>query len=240
MVRPDDPEINFYLGRLALWFDQNEEGLARLEKAARSVPTDARNQNAMGDACGLEAQKAGIFTKIGWARKCLAAYLRAAALDPRNADYHWSLLEFYQLAPAFIGGGMDKAEAEAANIALLDPKAGRIASAVLGVTQHHYDQAFDELEAVVRAAPDDFTALYQIGRCAALSGQRLERGLEALRHCLQLPQPSGAGKPKYVNIHFRLGSLLEKKGDREGAKAEYRAALADNPEFQPARDALKN
>ncbi len=55
----DSVELNFYLGRLALWFDDEREALDRLERAARAAPDEARIQNALGDAFGLVAQKAG-------------------------------------------------------------------------------------------------------------------------------------------------------------------------------------
>ncbi len=64
----DSVELNFYLGRLALWFDDEREALDRLERAARAAPDEARIQNALGDAFGLAAQKAGLWAKLGWAR----------------------------------------------------------------------------------------------------------------------------------------------------------------------------
>jgi len=40
------------------------------------------------------------------------------------------------------------------------------------------------------------------------------------------------------NAHFMLGALMEKQGDRQGAAAEYRAALALASDYRAARDAL--
>jgi tetratricopeptide (TPR) repeat protein len=239
--RPDDPEIDFYLGRLALWFDDAAKGLALLQKAERAAPGDARMQNALGDAYGLTAQRVGFFAKIGWAKKSLAAYERAIALDPKNSDYRWSLMNYCQQAPGIVGGGMARAYAEAAEIEKLAPDTGRIAFATLAVAERKYDRAFAALDEVLRRAPDNFLALYHLGRCAALSGQRLDRGRAALERCLALPQPpgAGAGKAKYVHVRFYLGKLLDQLGDNAAARAEYVAALADNPSFRPAQEALK-
>jgi tetratricopeptide (TPR) repeat protein len=238
--RPDDPEVNFRLGRLALWFDDEAGGRACLEKAVRAAPNDARIQDALGDAYGLTAQKAMIFAKYGWARKCQAAYARAVELEPQNPDYHWSLLRYFMQAPRIVGGGMNKAYAEAGEIRKLDAESGRIAFATLFLAEKKYDQAFHEFDEVLRGAPDDFMTLYQVGRFAALSGRQLDRGLAALRRCLQLPLPAHAGAPKYGNVHFRLGNILEKEGDLEGAKAEYAAARKADPDLRPDKDALKN
>ena len=169
---PDNPEVNFRLGSIALWFDDAGRGRELLEKAVRAKPDDARYQSALGNAYGLTAQKAVFFTKFGWARKCRTAYLRAVKLEPENPEWHWSLLGYFMQAPGIAGGGIDKAYAEAAIIRKLSGAEGRIAFATLDLAEEKYDEAFREFDEVLRVSPDDFVALYQIGRCSALSGRR--------------------------------------------------------------------
>jgi tetratricopeptide (TPR) repeat protein len=238
--RPNDRELDFYLGRLALWFDDANDAFAHLERAAASAPQDARIQNALGDAYGLMAEKAGLLAKFGWARRCLAAYQRAVQLAPDNAAYRWSLVGYYCMAPSFAGGGHDKALAQAAAIRKIDPMGGRIAFATLYLADKKTDAAFAEFETVLRDTPDDFLALYHIGRCAALSGEQLDRGAMALRRCLRLTPPEGDGMPTPASVHFRLGNILEKQGDRAGAEVEYAMALHEQPDFRPAKIALRN
>jgi tetratricopeptide (TPR) repeat protein len=238
--RPNDRELDFYLGRLALWFDDASDALAHLERAADNAPQDARIQNALGDAYGLMAEKAGLLAKFGWARRCLAAYQRAVQLAPDNAAYRWSLVGYYCIAPSFAGGGHDKALAQAAAIRRIDPMGGRIAFATLDLADKKTGAAFAEFEAVLRDKPDDFLALYQIGRCAALSGEQLDRGAVALRRCLRLTPPEGDGMPTQASVHFRLGNILEKQGDRPGAEVEYARALHEQPDFRTAKIALRN
>jgi tetratricopeptide (TPR) repeat protein len=238
--RPDDPELDFYLGRLALWFDEEAKGLAHLEKAAKALPNDARIQDALGDAYGLTAQKAPILTKYSWARKCRAAYERAVALDPTNPAYHWSLLAYYQSAPRFAGGGIEKAFAQAAEIRSLDPVGGRTAYADVCLAEGKAGEAFAQFDEVLRRTPDDFMALYNIGRCAAVSGEQLDRGIAAMRKCLRLQPPPGDGRPRRVNVIYRLGNLFEKKGDAAAARVEYEIGRRTDPDFRPDKDSLKN
>jgi tetratricopeptide (TPR) repeat protein len=232
-------DVWFYLGRLALWFDDDVTGRADLEKAKAMAPNDARIQNALGDAYGLAAQKAGLFAKLGWAKKCRAAYERAVELEPTNPNYRWSLLGYFDLAPRIVGGGSDRALAEAAEIGKLDPMNGRIARATLDLSENRPEAAFHEFEEVLRQDPGDFLALYHLGRCAAISGLHLDQGRAALMQCLSLPVSVREGEPDQANVHYRLGNILEAEGNVNGARAEYAAAYALEPDFRPAKFLLR-
>lgn len=238
--QPDSVDVNFYLGRLALWFDDETAACGFLEKAARQAPGDARIQNALGDAFGLMAQKAALFAKLGWARKCLTAYERAVELDPLKPAYRWSLLGYYCVAPRLAGGGREKASAQAEAIRRLDTMEGRIALATVYLSESRPAAAFSLFDDVIGENADHFLALYQIGRCAALSGEKLERGRVALQRCLRLSPPGGDGMPTLANVHYRLGNVLEKMGDRYGAQENYAAARRIHPDFRAEKDTLRN
>lgn len=239
-AHPEDIEVNFHLGRLALWFDDAPAALEHLERAHRGAPNDARVLNALGDTYGLQAQKAPLLAKLGWARQCRAAYERAVELDPACTAYRWSLLAFYQLAPRLVGGSEDKARREAEVISRLDPAAGRVARATLHLAAHEADRAFAEFDSVLREHPDDFIALYQVGRCADVSGEQLDRGLRALRRCLELPAPIGEAAPRRVHVLSRLASILDRLGDPAAARAAREQSTRLEPDFRSEKDALKN
>jgi tetratricopeptide (TPR) repeat protein len=100
-----------------------------------------------------------------------------------------------------------------------------------------YAKAFEVYEKLLERDPRPMAACYEIGRVAALSGQRLERGEECLKLYLQHdPQPD---EPTLASAHYRLGLLFEKKGSRDLARREYSAALALEPAHPEAREALK-
>jgi tetratricopeptide (TPR) repeat protein len=238
-AKPDDPKLNFYLGRIALWFDDAPKGLAYLEKALLALPDDAGVQNALGDAFGLTAQKASLFSKLSWAAKSKAAYERAVRLDPKNLTFRWSLLGFYQLAPKIAGGGLDKAYAQAAEIRKIDSLSGRAAFAALELFEKKVKEAFAEFDDVLRQTPDDYQALYHVGRCTAASGQQLDRGLAALKRCLVLEASAGHDRLTRACVHYRLGNVLERKGDATAARAEYDLALKEQPDFRPDKVALR-
>jgi tetratricopeptide (TPR) repeat protein len=234
---PQNAEAQNFLAQLALRRDDADQALAHAEKAAALAPNDADIQDTLGDAYGRSAQKAGLFSQLGLAKKSLAGYQRAVALAPDNVDFHQDLFDYYRQAPGIAGGGTDKALAEAASIKKLDPLRGRLAFATLYVADKKFDQALAEFDEVLKISPDNYAALYQVGRLAALSGQFLDRGLASLRHCLELKP--GENDPAHAAAQWRMGNILEKKNDPAGARAAYAAALQLDPKFTQAADALK-
>jgi len=235
-ANPDHPDIQFYLGRLALQRDDHAKAVTHLEQAVALSPADSRYHHRLGDAYGRSAQKAGIFSKLGLAGKCRAEYERAVALDPKNLDARFSLLGFYQQAPAIAGGGLDKAHQQAQEIKRLDASRGRMAVAGLHMVEKKFDLAYAEFAEALGLNPDDYAALFQSGRFSAITGTHLEEGLAALRKCLTLAPPEG--QPPLAAVHWRLGMILEHRGDPTGARAAYEAALKIDPQFPQAADSL--
>jgi tetratricopeptide (TPR) repeat protein len=203
------------------------------EKATQFAPGNSAYFLQLGNAYGLGAAKAGLLSKMGLAKKCKAAFDKAVELDPANIDAHWSVMEYCRQAPGFMGGGMDGAYAQAEAIKKLDARRGRSAYASLYVADKKYPEAFALYDEVLREKPGDNDALFQLGRLAAISGQELDRGLEALRTLVTHPGGNTA------RAQTRMGNILEKKGDMPGAKAAYEAAIALDPKFTAALEGLR-
>ncbi len=239
LTNPESPEVQFQLGELALRRNAPAAAAVYLEKAALLDPNSARVQKRLGDAQGTLAMNASVFSKVGHAKKTLAAYERAVVLDPNYVEGRLGLFEFYRQAPGFMGGGYDKALAQARAVKALDAARGRVALATLYAGEKQYAAAFAEFQEVLTVNPDDFTAHYQIGRLAVLTDQFVDRGLTSLRRCLELTPPSGEGIPTLASVHWRIGALLEKKRDPVGARQAYEAALRLDPEFASAAEALR-
>ena len=101
-----------------------------------------------------------------------------------------------------------------------------------------WEKAFAALERALAIDANHPLALYQIGRTAALSGQQLERGEKCLRTYIAMPVREDLENPSIAAAHFRLGNILEKKGDPAGARAEYETSLKIDPKQKLAREAL--
>lgn len=138
---PQCAEAHYFLAHLALDRDDAKAAVASAEKCVALAPDNADGQHTLGDACGRSAQQAGIFSKFSYAQKCLAAFQRAVALAPDRVEFHQSLFDYYQQAPGLVGGGADKAAAEAAVIVKLDPLRGHSDYMALAVAAKQFDQA---------------------------------------------------------------------------------------------------
>ncbi len=236
-THPKEAEAHALLGSVQVAKGDGEAAVKAYAKAAELAPTSSDYQLQLGNAYGLAAQKAGMFSKMSLGKKSIAAYEKAIDLDPGNLAARSSLASIYQMAPAMMGGGSDKAYAQAAEIKKRDANRGHVAYAILYSGEKKYAEAFAETEGVLKATPDHYAALFQFGRAAALSGTRIDEGIAAMNKCLALSPAPGA--PGHDAAHWRLGNLWEKKGDKPAARAAYEAALALNPAFQQAIEALK-
>ena len=234
---PKDAEAWQLLGQVFQQLGDPDRAVEAMEQAVALAPASSNLQRELGDVYGFAAQKAGMLSKMGLAKKCKAAYDKAIALDPKNIDARWSVMEYCRQAPGFVGGGMDAAYAQAEEIRKIDANKGRIALATLYVADKKMVEAFGLFDEALKTDPNNYTALYQIGRLSAMTGQRLDQGIENLHKCLALPQP--AGQPGPAPVNWRIGNILEKKGDKAAAKAAYEAAIAIDPTFVPALESLR-
>ena len=65
-----------------------------------------------------------------------------------------------------------------------------------------------------------------------------ETAEQALRN--YLASSNQAESAPVFKVHLQLGKLLDHRGDKDGAKAEFAAAVALAPNYQPARKALED
>ena len=233
---PNNAEAHYYLGMIAKRRSDTDEAVRQLEQATSLAPTTSEYFLDLGDAYGSAAGKAGLFSQIGLAKKCQAALEKSVALDPNNLMARNGLVTYYRQAPTFVGGGLSKAYEQAAEIKKRDPLMGAQVYGQLYLTEKKYDEAFRTFEDVLKTAPDNYLSLYSIGRTAAQTGLRLERGEQTLKRCLELPP--GKGEPGHAAVQWRLGNIAEKRGDPAGARAHYEAGLKDDPNFPQLTEAL--
>jgi len=235
-TEPQNAEVQYFLGVLAEKRGENDVAIRHLEQAVALAPQNSTFVLELGGAYGTAAKKAGLLSKMSWARKCVAALEKAVQLDPENLTARNGLISYYREAPTFVGGGIAKAYLEAEEIRQRDPLMGAAVLGQLYLSENRAEEAFAAYEEALKISPDHYGLLYGIGRAAAQTGKNLPRGEQALRRCLELTP--GKGDPGPAAVHWRLGNLAEKKGDPLAARAAYEAALQADPNFQQASESL--
>ncbi len=113
-----------------------------------------------------------------------------------------------------------------------------VSMAMLHQRLSEWERAFAALDRALTIDPRYPIALYHVGRTAALSGTQLERGEKALRTYMGLAIRPELEYPPLPGAHHQLGVILERKGNREAARAEYKKALSMQPDHKDARAAL--
>lgn len=234
---PKNIRALWYLGRSELKMQRRDEAAATLAKAAELAPKDHRILADYGSASLLRATELGTsFRALGFARRGRTALEQAVKLAPDMVSYREGLVQFYTRAPGFAGGDFDKAYAHITEITQRDPARGTVILANTLASEKRYDEALTVCEKFLLTAPDNYLALYTLGRIASETGRHLDRGEAALRRCLELTPR--IEEPDHAGAHYRLGMIAEKNNRPADARREYQAALALEPEFPEAKTAL--
>jgi tetratricopeptide (TPR) repeat protein len=118
---PDDAVAHNLLCRAYFSLGQWDRGASECEKAVSLAPDNSQFHLWLGRIYGEKADRAGFLAAAGLARKVRDEFERAVHLNPKSVDARSDLAEFYLEAPGIVGGGRDKAQAQAESLATLDP-----------------------------------------------------------------------------------------------------------------------
>ena len=204
--------------------DALDEAVTWLAKAVALRP---ENPDYLGDYGGVCLQLADRRHSYRFAQRGREALEKCLVLDPDNLDARDGLMQFFQEAPWPLGDRA-RARAQAEEIRKRDPRRGLLAFIYLRRSAKDDAGVFALCEDALARDPDNYTALFELGRTSATTGSRLDRGIAALHHCLTLTPPPHA--PGFGQARKILGALYEKSGDIPAARAAYAAALKLRPD----------
>jgi len=212
------------------------EAIPLLEEIVAVEPANSEAWCLLGDALSSRVNEVGLIQKMSVAKRGLAAYNRAVAADPRSISAHRALVQFHLQAPSFVGGRRSEAYGHANALAGLDAWQGNFWLIRLALDDDKPAEAFAACDRLLALEPERYRVLYQLGRTAAVAGDQLQRGADALRKALAL-EP-GKDDPSLAHANLRLGQILEKQGDRTGAIAAYSTALRLDEKLTDAKTRL--
>jgi cytochrome c-type biogenesis protein CcmH/NrfG len=266
---PNDAESYNLLCRAYRALDNWDQGLSACQKAVSLEPSSSSYHLWLGRIYGEKANHSNFVAAAGLAKKIRNEFEAAVRLDPGNLEARADLAEFYVEAPGVVGGGKDKAEAQARELATLDPREAELIRARLAeknkdllAAESHYRDALQ----ASGGKPGVWLSLAQFYR---RTGQ-LDKMQDAVEHAASAQNNRHVLVPaaevlvrtkrsvpqaikllrRYLSggtvedapafkAHYLLGTLLEQQGDKWAAVEEYRASLSFAKDFTPARKALE-
>jgi tetratricopeptide (TPR) repeat protein len=249
--------------------DAWDAGISLCEKAVALAPDNGLYHLWLGRIYGEKADRVMFLKAAGLAGKVRTEFERAVKLSPDSWEARTDLAEFYLEAPGIVGGGEDKARAQADILMASNPGMAHWVRARIAQKNKDNDTADQEYHLAIDATHGGVRAW------ANLAGfyrhtNRLDEMQQALRTMESRPVDRPAalmdgaslllrtGRDPALAIrltrlylaspteewpafkaHNLLGELLEKQGDTQAAAEQFRSALALAHSFRPAQDGLK-
>ncbi|MFZ3342370.1 MAG: tetratricopeptide repeat protein [Terriglobales bacterium] len=118
---PSDAESANLLCRAYLAIDDLNRAETACKKAIALDPDNSSYHRWMGHVYGEKADRANFLSAAGLAGKTRQEFERAVELNPNDIETRSDLAEFYFEAPGIVGGGQDKARAQARIFAASSP-----------------------------------------------------------------------------------------------------------------------
>jgi len=265
---PNDADSYNLLCRAYLLLENWDASMKSCQKAVSLRPSSSEFHLWLGRAYGEKASHASFLSAAGLAKKVRNEFETAVRLDPGNLEARADLAQFYVEAPGLVGGGKDKAEAQARELATLDPPEAEMIQAWIAEKNKDMPAAENHLQAAIALSKGRAGAWMALADFYRRTG-RAEKMQDALQHAVSVNNhnhvltqaaeiltrtrrnPSQAIEllRQYLSnptvedapafkAHYLLGTLYEQQGDMTAAAQEYRAALALAKSYTLAQTAL--
>ena len=209
-------------GRAAMARNDADAAATILEKAVAQNPKSAEAHYLLGSAYGSQAQKASIFGQASLASKTKEQFEAAVSLDPNHLEARTGLVQFYTMAPGFMGGSYDKAFAQVDEIRKRDPLMAHRTAAFIYSHQKKTEEAKKEYFAEVKEFPKSARAHYDLG-LFYVSEKNYKAAFDEYQNALKLDAA-------YMPTLFRIGQLsVQSSADYARGEEALRKYLAYTP-----------
>ncbi|MES2178059.1 MAG: tetratricopeptide repeat protein [Gemmatimonadota bacterium] len=151
---PNDVTPSLQLGRIAMSQNETEEAIKQFEQCAKIDDTNADCHAWLGNALGNAAMRANKFKLPFLAKRTKKEFDRAVELDPGNIEGRMGELQYYLNAPGFLGGSVEKAREQAAEIEKHNKMRAALAYAVIAEKDKKTTEAEAAYLRAVSVAPD--------------------------------------------------------------------------------------
>lgn len=235
LLKNNDPEAYNLLSRAYYAMEDWDSAIRYGERAVSARPDNATYHWWLGRQYGEKAAVSNPLLAANLARKTKNEFERSVKLDPTNVAVRADLSEYYIEAPFIMGGGIDKARDQAAQVQKYDAATGHWILARAAEQEKHYDEAEREYRAAIASATSP--APHWMNLAAFYRGRgRLDDMERAIASALAVPgnpaatyydaagELSSAGRnypaaAQYLKKYLASGSFVE---DAPAFRAHYR------------------
>lgn len=257
------------LCRAYFMIEEWDRGIPNCERASNLEPNNSLYALWVGRIYGEKADRASFFTAAGLAKKVRTSFERAVELDPASSAARTDLGEYDAEAPGIVGGGKDKARAQASALMSIDPPRAHWLLARIAEKSNDPATAERELRAAISAShsearswqdlasflfhqhrPDEMEqAIHNLESSPVEHPEalmyagglllRAERDYPMAMRLLRRYLAAPVEEAPAFRAHELLGQLHERQGDRAAAAAEFRVALALFHNYVRAQEGLR-
>jgi tetratricopeptide (TPR) repeat protein len=224
---PSDAEPHNLLCRVYFSMGDWDRGISACEKAVALDPNNSRYHMWLGRIYGEKADTANFLSAASLAGKVRNEFESAVRLDPNNVEARSDLGEFYLEAPGIVGGGRDKAEAQAQALTALDPAKADYLKGRLAEKKKDFATAEKEYRAAIEASHGSALTWFNL----ALFFRHRERWNDmedAINHAVS----AQVDRPEII---MESGEVLLRSGRNFPAAVQYlRRYLALNSKVEEA------
>ena len=265
---PDDAQAHNLLCRAYFIVDNWEEAAKACQQAVSLQPSNSDFHLWLGRVYGEKASHSNFLSAIGLAKRTHNEFETAVRLDPNNVEARADLAQFDVEAPGIVGGGKDKAEQQAREIAKLDEAQGELVRAWIAEKDKDQSGAEDHFRSAVNLSHGKPGAWLNLAQFYRRTG-RVDKMQDAIKHAIsadgsnrvlmqaaEVLNRSKRDIPQAVELlhqylssptvedapafkaHYLLGTIYEEQGNNAAAAQEYRSALALAKGYTLAQTAL--
>jgi len=137
--------------RVRFTLEQWDAAVAECDQAVRLDGQNSDYHLWLGRALGEKAARASFLSAFSLAKRTRAEFEESARLNPRNAEALADLGDFYRQAPGVVGGGIEKAQAIAAQLDKVDPARAHELRGRIAEQRKDYATAEQEFKQAVAA-----------------------------------------------------------------------------------------
>jgi tetratricopeptide (TPR) repeat protein len=171
LVTRNDAESMHLLSRAYYATEHWDDAVKCGERAVALRPGDAYYHLWLARELGQKAASANPMSAAALARKAKNEFERAVQLDPSSVEARLDLAQYYTEAPAIMGGGLDKAREQAAQVAKQNSAKSHLILARVAEKEKQFPEAESQLRQAIAEARDPAEYWLELAEFYRLQGR---------------------------------------------------------------------